>query len=366
MPAKRRPPFELEPGEGKAHEASESPEDETREGAEDAAPTSRKRSARGASRTKAPMDAEGGCCNAKKGKAKCSACAAGKPCGGAKVDTAISSRVSTAPCGHSGEAPCRASARGDALTPWEYLDAAELGIQNRSRAYIRARLDAEQRLDAGVKCGGGYIAQGKKCKAGAGGAATPSRPGRTGGKGLRSTEGGGGAPAPKKQRVRGALENTAMAAGAVGNLVSAVQTVRAAGKGDFTAMSKGLQRQAAFNAVYGAGALSKGKRTGNQQLVSGGKANIAIAGINTALAHTIGGGYTAGALKNAPTLSGAKAGLSRAAAAGKRAARNTGGRLSALRGNISQRRSRARLERSFKKDSTWASGFSTDSATWAL
>jgi hypothetical protein len=337
MPTKRRPPFELEPGETKAHEASESPEDETREGTEDAAPHSRKRSARGASRTKAPMDAEGGCCNEKKGKAPCAACASGKSCSGAK--------------------------RGDALTPWEYLDAAELGIQNRSRAYIRARLDAEQRLDAGVKCGGGYIAQGKKCKAGAGGAATPSRPGRTGGKGLRTTEGGGGAPAPKKQRVRGALENTAMAAGAVGNLVSAVQTVRAAGKGDFTAMSKGLQRQAAFNAVYGAGALSKGKRTGNQQLVSGGKANIAIAGINTALAHTIGGGYTAGALKNAPTLSGAKAGLSRAAAAGKRAARNTGGRLSALGGNISQRRSRARLERSFKKPGrrdAWAQGFSPE------
>jgi len=184
MPTKRRPPFELEPGEGKAHEASESPEDETREGTEDAPPTSRKRSARGASRTKAPMDAEGGCCNEKKGKAPCAACASGKSCSGAK--------------------------RGDALTPWEYLDAAELGIQNRSRAYIRARLDAEQRLDAGVKCGGGYIAQGKKCKAGAGGGAPA-----------------GGGSAPKKG---GRLKTLAKVAGAAALIGGAAYMAHTAGK----------------------------------------------------------------------------------------------------------------------------------------
>jgi len=52
----------------------------------------------------------------------------------------------------------------DALTPQEYLDACDLGIQHESRAYIRARLDAEERLD--LKCGNGSISQGEKCTKG--------------------------------------------------------------------------------------------------------------------------------------------------------------------------------------------------------
>lgn len=139
VPTKKRPPLEMEPGEGKAHEMSESSSEEVREGSEadeKQSSHSRKRSAKGSKNTKAPMDAEGGCCNEKKGKGKCPTCAAGGAC------------------------------RGDAaLTPHEYLAACELGIQDRSRTYIRARLDADQRLD--LKCGKGSISQGEKCSKGA-------------------------------------------------------------------------------------------------------------------------------------------------------------------------------------------------------
>ena len=124
------------------------PEETEEEGEEeemDMASTNRKRSAKGAKNTKAPMDGgmygkkpmDGECgCKGKKG-GKCDG-----NCGGAMRK------------------------RGDAaLTPHEYLNACDLGIQDRSRSYIRARLDAAERLD--LKCGAGSISKGEKCSKGA-------------------------------------------------------------------------------------------------------------------------------------------------------------------------------------------------------
>lgn len=85
-----------------------------------------------------------------------------------------------------GKKPCKACAKkskkkgscgcGDkakmdrALSPQEYLDACDLGIQDRSKSYIRARLDAVATAGKGqgVKCGNGYIGRGKKCNNGQG------------------------------------------------------------------------------------------------------------------------------------------------------------------------------------------------------
>lgn len=78
---------------------------------------------------KKPMDAECGC-----GKKK------GRKCDGS--------------CGSMRK-------RSDSLTPQEYLTACELGIQDRSSTYIRARLDAaEARND--LKCGKGAISKNEK------------------------------------------------------------------------------------------------------------------------------------------------------------------------------------------------------------
>ena len=136
--------MEPEAEESKAHEAGKSPEEETREGSEpEEAPrgsrTNRKRSAKNANNTKAPMDGESCGCGGDKAK-KCT-CDGG--CGGygKKMD------------------------RNDALTPQEYLAACDLGIQGRSRSYIRSRLDAAERLD--LKCGNGSISEGEKCTKGA-------------------------------------------------------------------------------------------------------------------------------------------------------------------------------------------------------
>lgn len=135
-----------EPGEGKAHEMKESPEDEIREGSESEeghyGKTNRKRSARGAKHTKAPMDAEGCACGSKgrKGKAACDG-----SCGKAMKDGGYSKKMD----------------RNDVLTPQEYLAACDLGIHQRNRAYIRARLDAERRFDK--KCGASGIPDNAKC-----------------------------------------------------------------------------------------------------------------------------------------------------------------------------------------------------------
>jgi len=138
-PTKQRPPVKQETEEMEAQEMGETPEEETREGTEDGASmkNSRKRSPKGAKNTKAPMDAD------------CGTCKSGKPCScKAKKDGG---------CGSYGK-------RGDALTPQEYLAACDLGIQDRSRPYIRARLDAAERLD--LKCGKGSISPGEKCSKG--------------------------------------------------------------------------------------------------------------------------------------------------------------------------------------------------------
>ena len=104
-----------------------------------------KRSAKGAKNTKAPMD--GGAYGKKPMDAECG-CKGKK---GGKCD------------GNCGGAMRK---RGDAaLTPHEYLDACALGVQDRSRSYIRARLDAAARLD--LKCGKGAISKGEKCTKGA-------------------------------------------------------------------------------------------------------------------------------------------------------------------------------------------------------
>ena len=111
---------------------------------------SRKRSAKGAKETKAPMDGgmygkapmDGEACSCGKRKGACK-----MPCGKAVKDGACTKKMDAA------------------LSPYEYLGACDLGIQDRSRSYIRARLDAQERLD--LKCGKGAVSQGEKCSKGA-------------------------------------------------------------------------------------------------------------------------------------------------------------------------------------------------------
>lgn len=123
-------------------EASEPEEEEEEEEMDmEGQQHSRKRSAKGAKHTKPAKD--GGMYGKKPMDAEC-ACGKKSKCDGN--------------CSYMRK-------RRDSLTPLEYLDACELGIQDRSTAYIRARLDSAERLD--LKCGKGAISEGEKCTKGA-------------------------------------------------------------------------------------------------------------------------------------------------------------------------------------------------------
>jgi len=119
---------------------------------------SRKRSAKGAKNTKAPMDAEGGCaCTGGKKTSKCKSCQ-----GKAMKDGG---------CGMKRD-------RADALSAPEYVAACELGIQSRSRTYIRTRLDFNTGEGQGKACGKGFTSKNKQCQKGPGTpvASTPGGP----------------------------------------------------------------------------------------------------------------------------------------------------------------------------------------------
>lgn len=122
-------------------EASEPEEEEEEEEMDmEGKQHSRKRSAKGAKHTKPAKD--GGMYGKKPMDAECA-------------------------CGKKGKCDGNCSymrKRRDSLTPLEYLDACELGIQDRSTAYIRSRLDSAERLD--LKCGRGAISEGEKCTKG--------------------------------------------------------------------------------------------------------------------------------------------------------------------------------------------------------
>lgn len=132
-------------------EASEPEEEEEEEEMDmEGKQHSRKRSAKGAKHTKPAKD--GGMYGKKPMDAEC-ACGKKSKCDGN--------------CSYMRK-------RRDSLTPLEYLDACELGIQDRSTAYIRARLDSAERLD--LKCGKGAISEGEKCTKGTAQRVEPKKP----------------------------------------------------------------------------------------------------------------------------------------------------------------------------------------------
>ena len=122
------------------------PPAELREGKSDqmVKPHSRKRSAKNAHNTKAPMDGEEcDCGNKKKGRYD-----------GGKCDCS----------GYSKKDMMAPPKRTDSLSAPKYLKAWDMGIQDRTTPYIRARLDETERLD--LKCGKGAISEGEKCTKG--------------------------------------------------------------------------------------------------------------------------------------------------------------------------------------------------------
>jgi hypothetical protein len=113
-----------------------------------------------------------------------------------------------------------------ALTPMEYLDACELGIQNRSRAYVRGVLGVRE----DKKCGASGIAEGKKCNKGVVGSVKSALGGENAQTGLKvaAVAGGIAAGAVGAMKYRGLQKN------ALSNL-NVAKTIRASGVGQGSA-----------------------------------------------------------------------------------------------------------------------------------
>lgn len=269
------------------------------------------------------------CCAEKKGKAKCSACAAGKPCSG----------------------------RSDALTAQDYLLACDLGIADRSRPYIRARLDAMASLTPAAvqlrtdkKCGASAIPDNKQCRVGASGAPA------SGGK----RKGGFG---------RQSLETVGMVAGAglaVGGLAN---SVRQANRGNLKGVGRSLYVANAGNAITGLSMRARGKRTGNKEMVKQGNQSLSGAAVGTGLAALASGDLgragRAGmrGLGRTAFAAGSAAGRAQRASQGMgaRVAENFG-RRNARRGAYTTTATRVRGGSLARRTSMWADGFSLDTA----
>jgi len=326
----KKPSFEIKP---EGEEESPEPDEEEEMDSSAALPKrhSRKRSAKNAHNTKAPMDGgmygrkpmDGGMYGKKPMDGE------GCGCDGAKKGRKAS-------CDGSCGGYAKKMDRNDALTPQEYLKACELGIQGRSRTYIRARLDTAERLD--LKCGKGAISEGEKCTKGTAQRAPSSE--------QRTAKG-------SRRRVAG---NVLTAVGTVGNLATAYGAMKGFGTGNAVTLSKALQRQAAFSALTGAGQHLTASGTTNKreraELRAMGNASLGVAAFGGIAGHSLGGGYTKGLGQGIK-----KPNFANTAA-------NIKGRASAFKGAVVQRKRRASLERMYKKpgrrDSVYAAGFSPE------
>ena len=129
--------------------------------------------------------------------------------------------------------------------------------------------------------------------------------------------------------------------GGVGQLATAGAAVGALTKGNFKQANRFVQASAGFQAVTAVGVRGVGlKKEANQML-----------------------GNAAGVASTASLFAGD---YGRAARAARGAGRGAAARASTLKGRVTQFRARRRLERSFKKDSPYAAGFSIDTAELAI
>jgi hypothetical protein len=269
---------------------------------------SRKRSAKGAKNTKPAKD--GGMYGKKPMDAEC-ACGKKSKCDGN--------------CSYMRK-------RRDSLTPIEYLDACELGIQDRSTAYIRARLDSAERLD--LKCGKGAISEGEKCTKGAAQKVQPKGPSKA-----RTIASAGAI-----------LGGLALNAGATGYGIGKALT------GDLAGSGRAFQIAGAGQALMGAGARGIGLKKESKRLL----ANAAVtAGAGTWLRE-----------QQTGELAGAARGMRQKAKQVRYLRSNAKGRarMAAIRNApLPQPRMRnGRVTDPWNNDSIYATGFSADSGSFDI
>lgn len=161
---------------------------------------------------------------------------------------------------------CGCKHKNDALTPQEYLAACEGGYQDRSRTYIRARLDAG--AGTGKKCGNSHIPKQATCSKGAGGEKKKESLGTKFKRGAEAAATAGAIANMAKSGYQlskgniGGATKSFLVAGTLGNTASASRARRA---GDLTLAKKHSNRAKTFGNVSAAIGIAGGLYSGQTQ-----------------------------------------------------------------------------------------------------
>ena len=173
---------------------------------------------------------------------------------------------------------CSCKHKNDSLTPQEYIAACEMGIQDRSRVYIRARLDAAERMDktgTGKKCGNSYIPAQANCTAGSGGSAPAKKPSSDkSGQRLRDITGYGVGKARAREEfftnksgsTKGLGNKLKRGAEFAANVGSAVKLVQAANQFSKGEIGRGAQSFLSASVLSSTAAGSRAQRQGRTAL----------------------------------------------------------------------------------------------------
>ena len=260
---------------------------------------------------------------------------------------------------------CGCSHKNDSLTPQEYIAACEAGIQDRSRIYIRARLDAEQRIDktgsgTGKKCGGSYIPKQATCSKGAGGGSAAAKKEPR----LKDMQGYGQGKVNARDKfwktpgstegVGNKLKRGAEFAANAGATAKLAQGIGQYAMGNY---GKAIQSSLTAGSLSSMAAASRAGRQGNRALASDFNRQAATLGkVNTGIS-------IARSLKSGQTQYNAKQVYNRGREMGSRWANRSGSYTTTAKQGWS---TKMPLPKKNKKDSVWANGFSKTDAETAL
>ena len=263
---------------------------------------------------------------------------------------------------------CGCKHKNDALTPQEYLAACAGGYQDRDRTYIRARLDANQRVDktgsgTGKKCGASHIPKQATCSKGAGGGSAPAKKEPR----LKDFLAGGGGHGSAGQKASSKFWNTpgstkgvgnklkrgAEAAANAGALAKFAQAGVQVGMGQY---GKGVQSVLTAGSLSSMAGASRAGRQGNKALASDFSRQATNLGkVNTGIS-------IARSLKSGQAQYNVKQAFNRSREMGRRANNRAGSYTTTAKSGWSTKMPIPKK----KKDSVWANGFSKTDAETAL
>ena len=252
---------------------------------------------------------------------------------------------------------CGCSHKNDSLTPQEYIAACEEGIQDRSRTYIRARLDAGK--GTGKKCGASHIPRQATCSKGAGGGSTKAKKEPR----LKDMSGYGQGKIKARDKfwktpgsTKGVGNKLKRAAEFAANAGAGAKLVQGVGQYTMGNFGKAIQSTLTAGSLSSMAGASRAARQGNKALARDfSRQAVNIGKVNTGIS-------IARSLKSGQAQYNAKQSYNRAADFGSRMGRRARATTTTAKQGWSTKMPMPKK----KKDSVWANGFSKTDAETAL